>query len=113
MRKFIKKPDITFAVIPGVGRLAEGQVLEGDQYAKFVPSLLVELLSEPAAAPAVAPPAPERTVEAPPPPSAPILLGDKSVAEAQVLVEKQPEPKPSPKPAPKPAPAPAKKPSKK
>lgn len=58
MRKFTLKPDLSFAVIPGTGRIVPKQVLEGEQYARFVPSLLVELLEEPKAAPPVPPPPP-------------------------------------------------------
>lgn len=47
MRRFVKKPGAAFVVIPGVGRLKPGQVLEGDEYERFVPLLLVELPPEP------------------------------------------------------------------
>jgi hypothetical protein len=44
MRRFKKKPELGFVVIPGLGRVTGDTVLEGDQYAKFCPSLLVEVL---------------------------------------------------------------------
>lgn len=94
MRRFQKRPDVTFAIIPGVGRLDGQRILEGDQYAKFAPSLLVEIPAGPDAAPLTEPkptapgPAPMRevrprapTVIVPPPPPpapahAPELLAD-------------------------------------
>jgi hypothetical protein len=45
-RKFKKNPSMTQVVLPGYGRLTSGEV-EGDQYARFVPSLLVEVTEEP------------------------------------------------------------------
>ena len=92
MRKFTLKPELSFAVIPGTGRVAPKQVLEGEQFARFVPSLLVELLEEPKAAAVVPPPAPKKVLEAPPPPPAPVLV------EAPVS---KPEPKDEPKDEPK------------
>jgi hypothetical protein len=74
MRRFQKKPDVTFAFIPGVGRVGAEQVLEGEQYARFVPSLLVELpaLSTPApAASAPVAPSPKVTPVVVVPPPAP------------------------------------------
>lgn len=68
MKRFKKKPELSFVVIPGVGRVDGDRILEGDEFAKFCPSLLVEL---PPQATAVAPaevPAPRK---APPPPPAP------------------------------------------
>ena len=94
MRRFVKKPEATFVVIPGVGRINEGRVLEGEDFAKFVPSLLVELLEEPAPAPAPArvlvevpllPPAP--TAVFVPKPSAPILLDGGPVKTEPPMVE--------------------------
>lgn len=93
MRRFRKKPDVTFVVIPGAGRVNEGMVLEGDEYAKFVPSLLVEIPAAPAAPVLTEPVAPKLTpkVTVPPPappPAPPVGL------EAQVAVE-PPKPRPS------------------
>ena len=58
MRRFQKKPEVTFAFIPGVGRVGPGQVLEGDRFAVFVPSLLVEIPAAPAAPALVEPKVP-------------------------------------------------------
>ena len=97
MRRFQKKPEVTFAVIPGVGRLGAGQILEGDHFAKFVPSLLVELPALTATAPtppavivlpAEPPPAP--TAPPPPPPSAParppVTMADAGFVSPEELV---------------------------
>jgi hypothetical protein len=42
MPKYMKHPDLSHCLIPGVGRVKEGQILEGD-YARFTPDLLVEI----------------------------------------------------------------------
>lgn len=83
MRKFRKRSDKDMVIVPGVGPVRDDRVFEGDQYAKFCPSVLEEVVSEgpdtdrfvqpsdvvatrapaPAPAPASEPP--------PPPPSAP------------------------------------------
>lgn len=76
-RYFKKNPSMTAVYVPGFGRLMGDTVIEGDQYARFVPSILVEV-EAPAPVPAKAPPAP-----APPPPA----------------------PAPAPAPAPEPPPA--------
>jgi hypothetical protein len=91
MRRFQKKPELTLAVIPGVGRVAAGQVLEGDQYARFVPSLLVEIPALPTAPPApTAPPevkAPPVLVPPPPEPSpVPKTMEDAGFVSPEVLV---------------------------
>lgn len=69
MRRFKKKPELAFAVIPGLGRISDDRVIEGDQFAKFAPSLLVEVL--PAAVPvsAKSAPKPPPAVIVPPPPA--------------------------------------------
>ena len=70
MRRFKKRADISVAFIPGYGRVGPNAVLEGDQWAKFCPALLVEVAAgaeAPKPAPVTAtPPAPE--VIAPPAP---------------------------------------------
>jgi hypothetical protein len=43
MRRFIKRPDLGYVALPGVGPLKEGMVLVGDQFAKHVPRFLVEV----------------------------------------------------------------------
>jgi hypothetical protein len=93
MRKFTLKPGLSFAVIPGTGRVSPKQVLEGEQYARFVPSLLAEVLVEPApiAPPLVVrpPPLPAPRVEVrPPPPPPPVALAEVPVSvPAPALVE--------------------------
>lgn len=83
-RKFRKRPELHSCALPGIGVVPEGKILEGDEYAKFCPSLLVEVPeSEVVKVAAPSPP--------PPPP---------------------PPPKPAPKPEPKPEPAPEKEPEK-
>lgn len=83
MRRFQKRPELAFAVIPGIGRITAGQILEGDHLAKFVPSLLVEIPAAPAApalvepkpapkpAPKASSPKPPAVLVPPPPPPAP------------------------------------------
>lgn len=123
MRKFTKKPELAFIVIPGIGRVADNRILEGDNLAKFAPSLLVEVLpNEKAAPPAVIVPPP------PPEPVKPIIsapepegtLTEVLPDEAKPLVETEPAPAPDPDSTPpasaareekaksKPAPAPRK-----
>lgn len=43
MKKYKKNPFISVAFVPGVGHLPEGAILEGDQWAKYAPSVLVEI----------------------------------------------------------------------
>lgn len=83
MRRFKKKPELSFVVIPGVGRVSDDRVLEGDQFAKFAPSILVEVLPVPSAPlkepapvvsrPVVLVPPPPPAVTAPRPPSKELL----------------------------------------
>jgi hypothetical protein len=44
-RKFRKRSDLHVVILPGVGRMSEGQILTGDDYARFVPHLLEEVLA--------------------------------------------------------------------
>jgi len=44
MRRFKKKPELTYVLIPGFGMVKGDMLLTGDQYAKFCPALLVEVL---------------------------------------------------------------------
>lgn len=111
MRRFQKKPDVTFVFIPGVGRVAEGRVLEGDEFAKFVPSLLVEVPNASSVpgglvltevlpvpdAPDLTPKPPVVLIPPPPPPS-PVLNEEMASAEDAKKEEKKlevPKPKPS------------------
>jgi hypothetical protein len=43
MKKYKKNPFISVAFVPGIGHLPEGMILEGDEYAKYAPSVLVEI----------------------------------------------------------------------
>lgn len=54
MAKYRKKPELGSVYVPGVGRVTDDRVLEGD-LAKFVPALLVEVSDAPAPAPTRAP----------------------------------------------------------
>lgn len=47
-RRFRRKAGVHALVLPGHGLVGSETVLEGDDYAKFVPAFLVELLEEPA-----------------------------------------------------------------
>jgi len=55
MRRFKKKPELTYVLIPGIGMVKGDAILTGDQYAKFCPALLVELPAESASKPPAAP----------------------------------------------------------
>lgn len=56
MAKFRKKSELGSVYVPGVGRVTDDRVLEGD-FARFVPALLVEVTDDVSApAPAPAPP---------------------------------------------------------
>jgi hypothetical protein len=58
-RKFVLKAGKTHASIPGVGVVHPGHILEGDQYARYVPGILEELpANTPVATKMEAPPAP-------------------------------------------------------
>lgn len=50
-RRYTRKPGLALCVIPGVGAVKEGQVLEGDQYARFCPGKLVEVTGAPPSPP--------------------------------------------------------------
>ena len=96
MRRFKKKPELSFVVIPGLGRISDDRVLEGDQYAKFAPSILVEVLPAPAAplkepAPAVLipPPPPPVTAPAPVPTRATMNEAFPTKEELEAAVEKE------------------------
>ena len=91
MRRFQKRPDVTFAFIPGVGRLGAGQVLEGDEYAKFSPSLLVEIQALPTS-PALTEPTAPKTGSKPLPsvislPASPVPAPKPSKPSAAVATE--------------------------
>lgn len=79
MSKFALKPGLSLALLPMAGKVAPGMILEGDQYRKFVPQFLVEVVDLGAATPAEPekkspppvivppPPAPAPAPAAPPP----------------------------------------------
>lgn len=76
-RKFKKNPSMTMVYVPGFGRLMGDTIIEGDQYARFAPAILVEVaeadLPKVPAPPlaAVEVPAPLPLPPPPPPPPAP------------------------------------------
>jgi len=43
MRRYTKKPGLAVCMIPGAGRVRDGQILEGDEFARYCPSVLVEV----------------------------------------------------------------------
>jgi hypothetical protein len=43
MKQFKKNPAASEVFIPGVGRLAEGRILMGNEYEKYAPRFLVEV----------------------------------------------------------------------
>jgi hypothetical protein len=44
MRRFKKRDNLNLVVLPGIGRLRNDQVLEGDEWARYCPQCLVEIL---------------------------------------------------------------------
>ena len=56
MRRFIKRPGLRIVVIPPHGRVYDGDILEGDQYAIHSPHLLMELVETQPAPVEVIPP---------------------------------------------------------
>ena len=56
MRRFIKRPGLRIVVIPPHGRVYDGDILEGDQYAIHSPHLLMELVETQPAPVEVTPP---------------------------------------------------------
>lgn len=104
--RYVLKPGLNALFLPGVGRVSPGQVLEGEQYARFVPNFLAlapgtaaEAIPDPKLAtvtpitPAVVP---SPRVEPPVPPVAPVpttpVVVEPVVAVAPVVVT-PPEPK--------------------
>lgn len=91
-RQFRKREDLHLVIIPGMGRLRPNQILSGDQYAKFVPHLLEEVLPAKSAAPvvpaAVAPapaaPVPELVVKKSSPP--PVVEETPAPVEAEAVL---------------------------
>ncbi len=43
-KSYVKNPNVSEVFLPGIGKLEEGRVLTGDQYAKLCPLYLVELI---------------------------------------------------------------------
>jgi hypothetical protein len=85
MRRFKLRPELRSAFIPGFGSAANNSVLEGDQFAKFVPALLVEV--------------PEAAVVSPPAVKAPPAAPAKALPVPLVEPVVSPAPLPEPKPA--------------
>jgi len=85
-RKFRKRPDLHMVVIPGVGRIRDYQVIEGDAYARYVPHLLEEVPETPSAPPPPPPPPPS----APPPPPAVAAVMPVPVPEAEAPTALEP-----------------------
>jgi hypothetical protein len=78
--RFQKRPDRDLVFIPDVGRVSPGQILEGPEYKRFCPDLLVQIEDEPVEAPSSPVEAPS-VVETP---------------EVSVEPEEAPEPPPAP-----------------
>jgi hypothetical protein len=57
-RKFKKNPSMTMVYVPGFGRLMGDTIIEGDQYARFAPAILVEVAEADLPKPAALPPPP-------------------------------------------------------
>jgi hypothetical protein len=93
-KRYVLKPGLQSASIPGTGRVSAGVVLEGDQYARYAGSILVEILdSVPTAAPrpVLTEPAPVPKVESTPKATTADLLVEAPKEEKKE--EKKEEPK--------------------
>lgn len=66
-RKFKKNPSMTMVYVPGFGRLMGDTIIEGDQYARFAPAILVEVAEADVPKPVVPPPLPPPSAPAPEP----------------------------------------------
>lgn len=51
MKKFVKNSHLDKVIIPGKGSVAAGQILEGDEFARFAPRYLTEVPEVPQVAP--------------------------------------------------------------
>ena len=93
MKKFTLKADITRALIPGVGQVKQGTVIEGDEYGKYCPSLLTEVPSEPTMVPETKKAAPARkqitepSPAIPPPPPVPTMVNEVLPHPKEMLTE--------------------------
>jgi hypothetical protein len=67
MAKYRKRPELYTCVIPGVGVIPDGKILEGEEYAQYCPGLLEKVEEpskpKPAPAPATVPDIPVEKVE--------------------------------------------------
>src|SRR4051812_16141946 len=102
MDRFILKAGLSVVFLPGIGRVAANQVLEGEQFRRFVPLFLVEapVAVIPANPPdVIIPPAPPEpppaiapvTLPEVPPPAVPVESAkDLTVGEVQVAAELPP-----------------------
>lgn len=104
MSNYKLKPGLSSVFLPGAGKVTVKTVLTGEQYQRFVPQFLVEVLEEAVQAPA-APFAVVVPVPEPEPIVAPAAAPAPMVApEAIVAPEPVPELVIAPEPAPEPAP---------
>ena len=85
MAKYRKRSDLSTVYVPGVGRVADDRVLEGD-LARFVPTLLVEVAD---AAPAEPPPPPPEPVSRKSEPTM-VMSADKQAALVAETVAPEP-----------------------
>jgi hypothetical protein len=64
-RQFRKREDLHMVILPGLGRIRPDQVLKGEEFARYVPHLLEEVLAPVAVVPAVVVVEPAPVVESP------------------------------------------------
>lgn len=50
-KSYVKNPSVSNVFLPGIGKLMDGRVLVGDEYAKFCPQFLVEVRDGKSASP--------------------------------------------------------------
>lgn len=51
MKRFVKNPETNHVFVPGLGRIEEGRVLVGNEFAQYPPKFLVEVPERPSQAP--------------------------------------------------------------
>jgi hypothetical protein len=99
-KMFKANPGVGTVVLPGVGKVAAGQILVGDEFSRYAPRFLTEVLPEPASLPLEQspPPGPQVLVETKKPASVPPQPGPEASQLAQQVldrVESVPPPPPS------------------
>ena len=85
MRRFKKNSAVRIVVVPPHGRVHEGDILEGDEYAAYAPMYLTEIL--PTSPVVAAPVVKVLTEETPPLVDAATLIATPPVTHAELVVD--------------------------